>query len=131
MINFSCNNSSENSLSINPNSFQKIDQKKSIEINKFWLKDEVFKIDQYCLRHGLEMKISKSGMRYHVIYSETNGVKPKIGNEVTMSYDIRLMDSNQTRCYHSDSNGLAKSKLEQSLIDYGKTKPMPTPKWSL
>ena len=119
LINFSCNNSSENSSSLDHKSFQKIDQKKSIEMNKFWLKDEVFKIDQYCLRHGLEMNISKSGMRYYVIYSETNGVKPKIGNEVTMSYDIRLMDSNQTRCYHSDSNGLAKFKLEQSLIESG------------
>ena len=96
-----------------------MDPKKSIEMNKNWLKDEIFKIDQYCLRHGLEMKISKSGMRYNILYSNKNSLKPNIGSEIIMSYDIRLMDAKQTRCYHSDSNGLAKFKLEQSLIESG------------
>lgn len=98
---------------------EKLDQKKSIETNRLWLKDEVFKIDQFCVRHGWEMLISKSGMRYQIISTESSETKPSIGSEVTISYDIRLMDSKQTRCYHSDSNGLAKFKVEQSLIETG------------
>ena len=85
---FSCNNNSESSSDFNSSSFQKMDPKKSIEMNKNWLKDEIFKIDQYCLRHGLEMKISKSGMRYNILYSNKNSLKPKNGSEITMSYDI-------------------------------------------
>ena len=98
---------------------EKLDQQKSIETNRLWLKDEVFKIDQFCFRHGWEMLISKSGMRYQKISTKNTGIKPKVGSEVTISYDIRLMDSKQTRCYHSDSSGLAKFKVEQSLIETG------------
>ncbi|MDG1237741.1 MAG: FKBP-type peptidyl-prolyl cis-trans isomerase [Flavobacteriales bacterium] len=88
-------------------------------MNKLWVKDEIFKIDQYCLRHGWNMIVSKSGMRYQIIQSENSTIKPNVGSEVTMSYDVRLMDSKQTKCYHSDSNGLAKFKVEKSLIESG------------
>jgi FKBP-type peptidyl-prolyl cis-trans isomerase len=65
------------------------------------------------------MIVSKSGMRYQIIQSENSTIKPNVGSEVTMSYDVRLMDSKQTKCYHSDSNGLAKFKVEKSLIESG------------
>ena len=29
------------------------------------------------------------------------------------------MDPDKTRCYHSDTNGLAKFKMEQSLVESG------------
>ena len=96
---------------------EKLDQEKSIETNRLWLKDEIFKIDQFCFRQGWKMLISNSGMRYQIISSKNTDIKPIVGSEVTISYDIRLMDSKQTRCYHSDSSGLAKFKVEQlSLI---------------
>ena len=98
---------------------EKLDQEKSIETNRLWLKDEIFKIDQFCSRQGWKMLISNSGMRYQIISSKNTDIKPIVGSEVTISYDIRLMDSKQTRCYHSDSSGLAKFKVEQSLIETG------------
>ncbi|MDC3134116.1 hypothetical protein OA958_04720, partial [Bacteroidota bacterium] len=54
-----------------------------------------------------------------IISSKNTDIKPLVGSEVTISYDIRLMDSKQTRCYHSDSSGLAKFKVEQSLVETG------------
>jgi FKBP-type peptidyl-prolyl cis-trans isomerase FkpA len=116
---FSCGKPLERQSNSNHSKIQKIDKSKSIEMNKLWVKDEIFKIDQYCLRYGWNMVISKSGMRYQIIQSENSTIKPIIGSEVTMSYDVRLMDSKQTKCYHSDSNGLAKFKVEKSLIESG------------
>lgn len=116
---FSCGKSQERQSNFNQSKIQKIDKFKSIEMNKLWVKDEIFKIDQYCLRHGWNMIVSKSGMRYQIIQSENSTIKPNVGSEVTMSYDVRLMDSKQTKCYHSDSNGLAKFKVEKSLIESG------------
>lgn len=98
---------------------EKLDQQKSIETNRLWLKDEIFKIDQFCFRQGWKMLISTSGMRYKIISTKNTNIQPIVGSEVTISYDIRLMDSKQTRCYHSDSSGLAKFKVEQSLIETG------------
>ena len=43
------------------------DKESSIKMNKSWLVDEVFKIDQYCLRQGWEMLSSESGLRYKII----------------------------------------------------------------
>jgi FKBP-type peptidyl-prolyl cis-trans isomerase len=106
---FSCGKPLERQSNSNHSKIQKIDKSKSIEMNKLWVKDEIFKIDQYCLRYGWNM----------VIQSENSTIKPIIGSEVTMSYDVRLMDSKQTKCYHSDSNGLAKFKVEKSLIESG------------
>jgi len=95
------------------------DKESSIKMNKSWLADEVFKIDQYCLRQGWEMLSSESGLRYKIINKSNSGIKAKEGSEVIIAYDIRLMDSFQTKCYNSDSNGLVKFKVEYSTIESG------------
>ena len=95
------------------------DKESSIKMNKSWLVDEVFKIDQYCLRQGWEMLSSESGRRYKIINKSNSGIKAKEGSEVIIAYDIRLMDSFQTKCYNSDSSGLAKFKVEHSTIETG------------
>ena len=66
------------------------------------------------------MSISPSGLNYMIIDSSSKKVySPKVGDEVVLSYDIRLLDPNQTSCYHSDSNGLARFKVDQSLVESG------------
>lgn len=115
----SCTESKNKYVEKNNLVLEKLDQNKSIETNRLWLKDEVFKIDQFCIRHDWKMIVSKSGMRYKIISTDNSEIKPVVGSEVTISYDIRLMNPEQTRCYHSDSSGLAKFKVEQSLIETG------------
>ena len=95
------------------------DKESSIKMNKTWLLDEVFKIDQYCERQGWDMLSSESGLRYKILNKSNTGVKIKEGSEVVLSYDIRLMDSFQTKCYSSDSNGLAKFIVQHSTIESG------------
>ena len=86
------------------------DKETSIKMNKSWLVDEVFKIDQYCLRQGWDMLITESGLRYKIISKSNSSIKANEGSEVVIAYDIRLMDSFQTKCYNSDSSGLAMFK---------------------
>jgi FKBP-type peptidyl-prolyl cis-trans isomerase len=99
--------------------FGVFDKESSININKSWLEDEVFKIDQYCERQGWDMLSSESGLRYKILNKSNSGVKAKEGSEVVISYDIRLMDSFQTKCYSSDSSGLAKFIVQHSTIESG------------
>ena len=108
-----------------PNPFQvekpgKLDKETSISLNKYWIQDEHFQIKTYCERQGWKMSISPSGLNYMIIDSSSKKVySPKVGDEVVLSYDIRLLDPNQTSCYHSDSNGLARFKVDQSLVESG------------
>jgi len=95
------------------------DKEFSIKMNKSWLTDEVFKIDQYCLRQGWEMLSSESGLRYKILNNSNSGIKVEEGSEVVIAYDIRLMDSFQTKCYSSDSTGLAKFIVQHSNIESG------------
>ena len=98
----------------------KLDKETSISLNKYWIQDEHFQIKTYCERQGWKMSISPSGLNYMLIDSSSNKLySPKVGDEVVLSYDIRLLDPNQTSCYHSDSNGLARFKVDQSLVESG------------
>ena len=98
----------------------KLDKETSISLNKYWIQDEHFQIKTYCERQGWKMSISPSGLNFMIIDSSSKKVySPKVGDEVILSYDIRLLDPNQTSCYHSDSNGLARFKVDQSLVESG------------
>ena len=116
---FSCTGKITNNYNNEGNDFEKFDRDYSIGLNSQWVKDESFKIKQYCKRHGLVTKITNSGLRYLIIDSSKTNIKPKIGNDVILSYDVRLMDPFNTSCYHSDSNGLAKFRIEQSMVETG------------
>ena len=98
---------------------QKLDKETSINLNKYWIQDEHFQIEKYCDRQGWKMNKTSSGLSYMEIVKSDSKISPNVGDEVTLSYDIRLMDPLQTSCYHSDSNGLAKFKVDQSLVESG------------
>ena len=115
---FSCQNTKDDNKKSVLN-IGKFDKQSSIKINKIWIKDEIFKIDQYCNRQGWEMLNTESGLRYKIISSSNSYIMPISGSNLVISYDIRLMDSKQTKCYHSDSGGYAKFKVDQSMIESG------------
>ena len=100
LFSFSCQNT-KNDNKISDLNIGKFDKQSSIQINKIWIKDEIFKIDQYCYRQGWEMLNTESGLRYKIISSSNSSVMPVSGSNLVISYDIRLMDSKQTKCYHS------------------------------
>ncbi len=98
---------------------QKLDKNLSIELNSQWIKDEAFRINQYCIRQGWNTKSTNSGLKYIVLQDVHNTNSPKAGDQVLISYDVRLMDPQKTSCYHSDSNGLAKFTIDQSTVESG------------
>jgi FKBP-type peptidyl-prolyl cis-trans isomerase len=65
------------------------------------------------------MLSSESGLIYKILNNSNSGIKIKEGSEVVIAYDIRLMDSFQTKCYSSDSTGLAKFIVQHSTIESG------------
>ena len=71
----SCKNNNENFQE--DDSLGVFDKESSIKMNKTWLDDEVFKIDQYCLRQGWKMLSSESGLRYKILYKVILVLKPK------------------------------------------------------
>ena len=114
---FSCSNKQK---TFQDNDFLGVlDKESSIKMNKSWVVDEVFKIDQYCLRQGWDMLSTESGLRYKILKKSNSGLKPQVGSNVVIAYDIRLMDSFLTKCYNSDSNGLAMFKVQHSTIESG------------
>jgi len=116
---FSCEDKSLVKHNDRGGNLEKFDQDFSIGLNSQWVKDESFKIKQYCKRHGLVTKTTNSGLRYLIIEHSNSSISPKTGDDVILSYDVRLMDPFMTNCYHSDSNGLAKFKIEQAMVESG------------
>ena len=96
-----------------------LDNEQSIELNKNWSKDESFKIDSYCKRQGWDMIKSSSGIFYTIVEKGNGDVFPSIGDEVTINYEVRLLDVDQTLCYSSDEFGPAAFKVEKSLVESG------------
>ena len=89
---------------INPAINQTPDKQNLIDVNKNWIKDESFLIDQFCKRHHLDVVLTPTGVRYYIL-ENTDGVPVVPGDVVTISYEIRLLDSDTTLCYSSkDAN---------------------------
>ena len=114
----SCQNQS-NPIVVKERKPQKLDKNISIRLNSQWVKDEAFRIDQYCNRQGWKTNSTNSGLKYILIEDFNSGNSPKPGDQVIISYDIRLMDPQKTSCYHSDSNGLAKFTIDESTVESG------------
>lgn len=96
-----------------------LDKDRSIELNKNWSKDESFKIDAYCKRQGWIMTKTASGIFYSIVKKGNGVVFPSVEDEVTIDYEVRLLDVNQTICYSSEEYGTAVFKVEKSLVESG------------
>lgn len=91
----------------------------SIDLNRNWSKDESFKIEEYCKRQGWDMIKTSSGIFYKIVRKGSGTIFPTIEDEITINYDIRLLDVDQTLCYSSNDLGIAVFKVEKSLVESG------------
>ena len=82
-----CNNvQKENIEHINPAINQPPNKQNLIDVNKNWIKDESFLIDQFCKRHHLDVVLTPTGVRYTIL-ENTDGVKPYILHGVTFHHN--------------------------------------------
>ena len=89
-----------------------------IEINKTWIRDEAFRIDDFCRRHSWPVKHTQTGVRYY-IYKQGSGKYPKVDDVVEIEFKVRLLDADTTLCYSSEESGIAKFKVEKDYIETG------------
>ena len=112
MLLFSCQNEDVSSFKNNDNlEIKVLDNDQSIDLNKSWSLDESFKIETYCKRQGWDMVKSNSGIFYSIVKNGDGKVFPSFDDEVTISYEVRLLDVDQTLCYSSDEFGSAIFKV--------------------
>lgn len=114
---FSCSEENKNNL-IQEDPKPNITKEQSIEINRYWVSDESFKIDQFVKRHNWDAVKTESGIRYS-IYHHGNGVKIEKDMLVDVDFEVRLLDADTTLCYSSDENGTQTILVEKDNIESG------------
>jgi len=87
-----------------------------IKANKGLLEMDKGRIENYIKRRNWNMQITQSGLWYF-IYDKKEGAKAKVGNIVTLKYQLELLDG--TICYNSDSLGNKTFKLGQGGVESG------------
>ena len=100
------------------NEQSQINKNDLIDVNRNWIKDESFLIDQFCIRHNIAVVETKSGVRFHV-YKSKNAEKIKTGDLVTIDYEVRLLDSDTTLCYSSKNAQPFSFIVEMDNIESG------------
>ena len=95
-----------------------INKETLIDVNRNWIKDESFLIDQFCIRYNIDIKETSSGVRY-CIYEPKNGVEIESGDLVTIDYEVRLLDSDTTLCYSSKNAQPFSFIVEMDNIESG------------
>jgi len=90
----------------------------SIEINRYWVSDESFKIDGFVKRHNWEAIKTESGIRYY-IYQHGNGNKVEKDMLASLNFEVRLLDADTTLCYSSAENGTQTIFVEKDDIESG------------
>ena len=112
----SCKQKNNNNAEFEP--VVELDKQTLIDVNKHWIKDESFLIDQFCARHQMDVVSTASGVRYF-IYDSTDGEKVEPGDQVTISFEVRLLDADTTLCYKSDSLSPYSFIVEMDNIESG------------
>ena len=88
-----------------------------INANKMYIKKESDEIDEYVKSHGLEIKITGTGLRY-LIYKRSNKNEPAInGKYAKVNYKISLL--NGTPCYSSDELGPKEFLIGHDQVESG------------
>lgn len=93
----------ESEIVVKDSEEQTISKEESIMINRYWVKDESFLIDQYVKRHGWYATTTESGIRYF-IYEKGDGKSVEKGMLVTLDFEIKLMNSDTSIIYSSGDN---------------------------
>lgn len=87
----------------------------SEQMNQWDVQRQEDEIDQYVLRHGWKMNVSKTGLRY-MLMEEGAGDSAKVGQTAEVTYDIYLLDG--TRCYTSGDT-LKEVKIGEDYVESG------------
>ena len=95
-----------------------INEELLIDVNRNWIKDESFLIEQFCFRHNIDIVETKSGVRF-CVYETNNGAEIESGNLVSINYEVRLLDSDTTLCYSSKNNQPFSFIVEMDNIESG------------
>lgn len=112
LILVSCNQDKKTERKTGP----KIDKQEIEEINKHLINKDTEVIKNYIDRRGWDMQMSNTGLWY-MIYDKGNGKPVKKGVEVSINYDVWLIDG--TLCYTSDSLGIKKFNVGQGGVESG------------
>ncbi len=97
---------------------KQVSQDQLMKINEYWVKDEVFRIQQYIKRHEWNAVTTETGISYY-IYEKGNGVQVEKDMVVTLDFEIRLMDADSTLCYTSAETGPQSFLVEMDNIESG------------
>jgi FKBP-type peptidyl-prolyl cis-trans isomerase len=95
-----------------------INEESLIVVNRNWIKDESFLIEQFCIRHNIDIVETKSGVRFYV-YKSNNGDEIESGDLVSINYEVRLLDSDTTLCYSSHNAQPFSFIVEMDNIESG------------
>jgi FKBP-type peptidyl-prolyl cis-trans isomerase FkpA len=93
-----------------------------VDVNRILTRRESGEIDEYIARHGWEMKMTGTGLRYS-IYKEGKGKKPASGENVKVRYTLSLIDGTVVSKSKPEKpfsfklgEGAAPSGLEEGLL---------------
>ena len=95
-----------------------IEKEDLIDVNRNWIRDESFLIDQFCIRHNLDVVKTSSGVRY-CVYDLKKANKIESGDLVTIDYEVRLLDADTTLCYSSKNTQPFSFIVEMDNIESG------------
>jgi FKBP-type peptidyl-prolyl cis-trans isomerase FkpA len=98
--------------------YANITTNQSIEISKYWTKDESFKIDQFIQRRGWPVVKTETGVRYYV-YEQGSGELALPGQIALVNFEIRLLDADMSLCYSSEENGTQEFLITMDNIETG------------
>jgi len=110
-----------NEVKREPNSLKddvEIEKEDLIDVNRNWIRDESFLIDQFCIRHNLDVVKTSSGVRY-CVYDLKKANKIESGDLVTIDYEVRLLDTDTTLCYSSKNTQPFSFIVEMDNIESG------------
>lgn len=91
-------------------------KQESSEMNKTWIEEEHYQIDQYIKRQGWDVKETGTGLRY-IIYKEGDGEKVEPGMRAMIDFKISLLDG--TECYSTSESGPVPFTVEHDFVESG------------
>ena len=107
-----CNDTTPTQVSVSTS-----EMKKSLETaNRYLVRDEENDIANYIERHGLEMSVTGTGLRYQILKQGT-GQPIKTGEEVSMEYELRSITGDLI--YSSDNDGTKSFTVGKGQVESG------------
>lgn len=90
----------------------------SIQMNTVFSQEEEAEIDNFLShRPDWDMTRSETGLRYFIYHKSGSVDTAHVGDDVTVSFEISLLDG--TLCYSSEENGNETFKVEKTDIESG------------